>query len=589
MNRWASSFLKNGSAATVTLLLQICSPAHAANKFENDSRWAVFSVRTEDGKVLQLSAPWMIFSVGVQESLPIISVISDGCNDHTVKLAYLGSNKIVLSESASTTRPCHGLNRKVIDFAFRHLVGTEHTIDQVIDPQIVSLDGGRIILRNANSLDLTPTDDYRRGELLTQQLLSLEANNARHNPDNSIQLFNANTNLILGDFDWRAEIHQVVNCGAVPVNINISAEGCRGNGSNVFFTCRRTDVQRTSIKWQTKGPTQQCSPEPLKWGARGTLTIPKCEFNYFSNPTCYPSVKIFNSKDNPQNVVFQATQPGRQAKTIRPGESVEIDRSEGDITVTLLQFEAVTFAVQIDFELNGGPDAKLDEKATTTPDRWKTYERLADLNDQLFALRHSVDNNGQVIDPILSIRLEELTTAIHILSAEAVKAGYQNNVKDLLLQSAQYLLDIDDISANIRNQVIASTEITVSDVEALIKRIEIILADPNLPKSDDGLLDSIRTELLRARDAAGSDAKTVYLLRGHFKGSIDRQLRDYQLNILEYAQYVTPQELSELQGTNIKNQIATKFSPSDIVISDDVLNGKGFAIRQAAGLPNSPF
>jgi hypothetical protein len=176
-----------------------------------------------------------------------------------------------------------------------------------------------------------------------------------------------------------------------------------------------------------------------------------------------------------------------------------------------------------------------------------------------------------------------LTTAIHIASATAVKEKYPDYVAVALRSRAADIAALDAQVVALRNAVLSQAAMTPAQIDLLITRIDGLLADPNV--SDHAALQQIKAGLVRAKGAATSGSAAVEVLRQSLYSEVDRIVRDYQVLILEYAQYVPIQQLQNVIPVATRSEILKRVNPLDVAIQDTALVQNGANIRTTFGLP----
>jgi hypothetical protein len=117
-----------------------------------------------------------------------------------------------------------------------------------------------------------------------------------------------------------------------------------------------------------------------------------------------------------------------------------------------------------------------------------------------------------------------------------------------------------------------------------LAHLDQLLSDPKLAASF-GILKVMKDELTRARDAASATSSAINVARDHFSKQIDDQLADYQALVLEYAQFVTDEELERVVPASQRDTLRSRFASGDVLISDDALGGKGLKLRSLFGIP----
>jgi hypothetical protein len=420
-------------------------------------------------------------------------------------------------------------------------------------------------------------------DLLRHQLLIVEPNKAYQQPQSSIDLFEANQSLTPADFFWtyRWPAHKMHGClnglGCGDFNVAELKKTYHGNMKDPAFAGEsiRTNVP-SGATFEFHHPAVLIS---------GSLTVPACKFDFLTNPTCYPTVKI-NNESTSQAIVFSIAQAGLSPPPqVKPGEVAAFDRSNGDLKLTLDEVSDASQAsgsisdVKVTVLLGLGPPVDLSDDISEKA-RMETYSRIGHLRSILDYVLNSPDAAGQALEA------KTLYTAIHILSAKAIRAKYPDVVLERLRNRAIDIAGIHEETIALRNAAIAANGETADQVDVIIARMDELLADKDLPQSQKDILLPMRQELVDARDNAKATSSTVQIFRDKFNSEIDRITADYQMLILEYAQYIPFDKLKGVLDDNSVEQIHERVAPSDVFIKDGDLSGHGAAIREAFGLPS---
>ena len=263
---------------------------------------------------------------------------------------------------------------------------------------------------------------------------------------------------------------------------------------------------------------------PLPYAVNGSLVISGCGFDFATNATCYPSATIHNSG----SVQLKVLQPNLTPRPVAAGKLIQIDRSEGDATITFDEVQANVFpTISMDVRLDPGPDVTVGDDVQEAS-RFQTYSHLADLHNSLSTWLANTSNPRQ------SIKVKEYTTAIHVVSAEAVKQKYPDVVLALLTAQAKIISTASDQVLALRKLAVANTLSTPDEANITIARIDKLLKDPHVTQRD--TLTTIRNELVRARDAAIGQHTAVDVIQANLGSAIDLAIASYQTLVLEYAQ-----------------------------------------------------
>jgi hypothetical protein len=431
--------------------------------------------------------------------------------------------------------------------------------------------------------------------ILQNQLLDLEPNDARNNPEQSISQFEQNNALRIPDITWHYTVPSSplrIGSGAMTLTINPSAHVISDSDNQQGFNIHtnRSDTNSSSTPWPTHTSNFTLSPlgqqpllsilgTPATLSVSGSITVPHCIFSFATNPTCYPALIISNNSvtdANTPHIVFTISETNSAPRRLEAGASVTLDRSIGDITIALEAVETrVVPSITLSVTFNSGPVSPVGTDFSIA-DRVLTYDRLVELKQQL------AQATSASADPLEAIRAKTLATAIHIISADTIVAKYPNIVRELLLTRAQDIATADQRTFDIRNLVLATSTMTPAQVDLLISRIDVLLADSSVQHQD--ALTLIRDQLVNARNSAQATSSAITVLRANFQTDLDRIVKEYQMYILEYAQYVTDEQLKALLNGAQRQAISTRLSPADVLISKDALSGRGQLLQTAFGL-----
>lgn len=430
--------------------------------------------------------------------------------------------------------------------------------------------------------------------LLKTQLINVGPNDAANNPRAAIAKFQSNEAFRLPNADWRIACNI---CGS-PFHVT---EDLVVPGSPLEIT--RVDKSTESAYWARQRdifPVHVVFPNggslgipplgiDILWGISGTLTIPPCEFDFATNPTCYPQVVVTNENVGSTLEVKTAggtfrplipaavinARQGDSVVRVDPGKSVVLDRSNGQIEVTLEPVTSLTFSLAMKVSLSGGPPISI-LPGLSTSERSAVYAQLAKWKSAFDGFPENAPLNEIV-------RKKTLWTAIHVLSAMAVERNYPSHIREQFLLRARDVAGLEKSTFDLRNAILDQSELTSGQIDLLIARIDGLLGSAS--GSDEAALKEIRRELVDARKAVASSGNSLRVFSENFFSEVDRVVRDYQTLALELAQYVLPADLVTLVPADTRARINEILSPRDVIVPDEALGGKGAGIRDALGLP----
>lgn len=443
--------------------------------------------------------------------------------------------------------------------------------------------------RNAyQSADVDFASDDRLAEafmlrLLRTQLLDLAPNGAATSPQVSLRHFEENQALHLADAVW------TYTCN--PCNGTITL---RGNDHAKL----PIDSTRSDDTFSTSYQTRQMAISPitvtglvnfeLVFTVNFALSIPGCTFDFATDPTCMPQVDIHNPNEPsaltinswtghvplyPTTVIY--AKQGGNSWSINPGETRTLDRSNGTIVLSIEPVVSKVFTLGVEITHSVGPTIPQPSSLDQT-ERVKTYVQLAKWKNQIDKLPTS----GL---PDITVTAKALATAMHVLSARAVDRNYPSSVQEALRRRALDVASLDKQTLELRDAILAHSELTAGDIDLLIARVDQLLA--TAPASATPTLRQIRNQLASARASLQNTSDTLQIFSERFFSDIDRIVRDYQVLILELAQYVPVDDLDKVLSANVRNDILDRLKASNTVIYDSTGGGRGAKIRAAFGLP----
>ena len=422
--------------------------------------------------------------------------------------------------------------------------------------------------------------------ILQDQLLDLEANNARVAPQQSISMFQTNSSLQVPTLPWTFSVpaHTFTFVfGGAHLIINPNVQNISGTISStpVNIKSDRTDIGpvTTFTFGQLNPSAANIAGHVLVNGLQGSVQISQCAFAFASNPTCFPAVTVANTSvqdsDTP-NVTFQVAQPGLATKRLTVGTTLIVDRSVGPVTITLEPIEAAIIRkVSVVITTNEGPPVLAGNGFSMT-ERRSTYDQLVQLRKKLLEAQSAAGDSQAILDA------KTYATAIHIISAQSVVARYPDVVHEFLVSRAQDIANADQHVIDIRNTIIASSTMTPAQIDLLLARIDILLADSSTGNRQE--LSTIRAELLREKQAVTDTSENIQLLHDHFTTDLDRIIKEYQALILEYAQYVTDAQLANTLVPAVRASIFARVAPADVLILPSALANRGNLLRNSFGL-----
>ncbi|MBK9767014.1 MAG: hypothetical protein IPP63_08310 [Chloracidobacterium sp.] len=336
------------------------------------------------------------------------------------------------------------------------------------------------------------------------------------------------------------------------------------------------------------GPVHfEFGPQPINFTVAGTMRLPQWEFDA-ANPLSYPETEVNNDSyfvpqpqinwpgpaelvPTPSVVVLQ-----RDVSTIlEASESLKLDRSLGDIEISVGPFDAKWFysAVRIQWNI-----AELLEflPGLALSERMRMYIPIAKLQGRIASLIDSDENDA-------GGTIKTLMTSVHLSSLLLVKYQYYQHIREALIARAQALMAIDLRVLDLRNLIIEQNGFAEEDFDLQIAQID-ALNDLSLVEEE--ALNEVRAELIRAKEANSATSNALKIFRDNFYDQVDEIILEYQMLILEFAQYVDLADLLERSnlGDATIQDISSRIALHDIIIKDSDFNNRGMAIRQSFSL-----
>jgi hypothetical protein len=420
-------------------------------------------------------------------------------------------------------------------------------------------------------------DDVK--EIFRSQLID---NRALQNANEIISSFERNQNYKPKEFEWvirvPAKSQRVVTQGAI-VNVTAVDHPLSGNRSDKNFDIESKIIERpptytyslAQIDSKTLNPILGIPPFALT----GHVRLNACHFDFAADASCFPSIKITNSSNVGTAALFHVSQADYGTREVPVGASLIIDRSAGDFDITLLQMGGNKIpSLSLILQFNEGPDTSVSPGLTWS-ERLGTYQKLR----ELWVEFDNATGAGE------GIRAKTAATAIRVISARAVVAKYPDVVKELLRSRAADIAKANEEVMALRKVAIANGISTPEDAQLAVARLDKLLAAPDISQRDTIIV--LRNELERAASAAKERNEAMNLLKEHLISAVDAQVADYQMLVVEYAQYVPNDELLNTLPENTRVAIMRRVSPKDVIITDSFLDGRGGPIRAAFGLPST--
>lgn len=310
----------------------------------------------------------------------------------------------------------------------------------------------------------------------------------------------------------------------------------------------------------------------------GSMHLPKCDFDFRTNPTCDPQVIVnnFGQTRNPRVV------QNNVATEIQYWRPISFDRSAGPLDIAVGPFDAADFQIFFGVQNTTGLQIGVSEKFYDLADRMSTYARIA-------AAKASLDELAIGPDADKSVKAKTLATLIHILSAEAVQRQYLQEVKGRLHDVANDIIGDDSSVCAITHAIVENDTIAPQEFDLTIAKIDDLISKTTPGQRQE--LSEVRKQLEDAKEAATKTGSAIQILRDKFNTELGRKIAEYQGLVLEFAQYVPVESLMETSAINPneRDTVSRHVQGCDMIITDRAFDGQGSAIRTAFGLlsPNA--
>lgn len=307
------------------------------------------------------------------------------------------------------------------------------------------------------------------------------------------------------------------------------------------------------------------------WTIRGQGTLTKCAFS-FDKPYCYPEAKI---QLHAGSVGALMLRQNAFAARLTPGQSITMDRSEGDISLEVEPVEGKNPLVKVEVNYTNRRPLDIGDGFDPTT-RMRAYSALT----RMKAAREAslrIGNRESLVEAKM------LTTSIREHSATLSYRPYRDVVNQLFLTRAADVLALDRQVLELRKVMQAQLTFPEQDLQLLIDTLDSIgTGDAALGEQ----LRQVRDALVEARETAiETGAATGIALDGLFS-NVDRILGEYQSLGLELAQFVPVAELeASLPSPLAKRELAARLASEITWLPNEAFGGRGLEIRRALALP----
>ena len=471
--------------------------------------------------------------------------------------------------------------------------GASYTLEPVNDAQLADIDYSRD--RHLAQAFLL--------RLLREQLLDVRGVSSEAAGHAALDRHEASSRNLRSNFDW-----------------SVTCEGCKGviplSGVDRFdilplVSDRRPEFDRDAdlaslppardVHWfrqDTFGPIPFELGSLYPWQGQlfpgremvltvsGVRRIPGCTFDPVGDRSCYPEVLVENT-NQASSLEFRSssgtvtiplatltvTQKGK-VSTIKHGEARLFDRSLGPLDIQLGPVTGRVLGVQsVAVTAGVGPSIDYDLSKFALETRMPVYAAIAQQKLRRSKLPDTDD---------AAVKDKTLAVATQLLTAKLEAAKVPAHLEEILRTQADYLVSLDERLVEL-HQLLNVTLLTPQDLHQSIVRINLLLPQVS-PKAREELV-TLKQQVEAARDSVANSSIALDTLRGGFSTDVQRFAREYQSLILEYAQYVPNEKLAAIVEEEERRWIGKRLQPSDVLISDDAVGGRGAELRRLFGLP----
>jgi hypothetical protein len=296
------------------------------------------------------------------------------------------------------------------------------------------------------------------------------------------------------------------------------------------------------------------------------VVIPQLIFD-FANPLVFPSAIVSNNSKSEFPLIVEQN---NLLSTLAKGESKTFDRTKGQIRVSYSAVIGTQINLKVDIRLNSSPFettvfGELPSEASQKFDdvrRFRVYQ-------QLYAWKRQY--NG-LLD---SLAYLDYNVAKNIISKKVHLMGYVSYLSSVLKTLANRMGQYKESMVQLMKFSFENDVITNDQLPELRNTITAYLVDTTIKKSK-AEADNLKL-LLTSLTATGENLDKSSILLNDFKETyfklIDQDIRLFQKDILELAQFYTGDELDRVikndivQGNNIRKAFykgSIFIRPSDV-------------------------
>lgn len=309
------------------------------------------------------------------------------------------------------------------------------------------------------------------------------------------------------------------------------------------------------------------------WTLRGGGTIQACEFS-FAKPLCFPSIQVALADGTTTPIVVVQ---GGFSKRIAGGQSVFLDRSEGDVRINADPADGKTPSIGVVVKLANRPTIDF-KNGFDLGARIANYVQLTKWSAKRLAALARGDRESL-------IEAKTLATSARLLSSKMKVIRYDEVVLQLFTQRANDVRRLDRRVLDLRKLVQAHVEYPPEEIDLMLQKVDALLAsaDPvqKLP------LQSVQDALEKSKRAALATGAAATVATDSYFAEIDRTVSDYQALGLELAQYISPEALQAHSPLSSEERadLSTRIASTDVLVTNASFAGRGALVKRALGLP----
>ena len=305
----------------------------------------------------------------------------------------------------------------------------------------------------------------------------------------------------------------------------------------------------------------------------GSFTVPKIAFD-INNQLLYTGVTINNEVYSDVKTPLKVTQNG-DIFMIAPHNNLTLDRSNGDILVNIgAGQKGPPIDNNVDVTVSVNPLGEIQiPSGLSDNDRLKLYLKL-----YIYKAKYNKPDN--------SLNFKSYITLLNHTSLKARFEKYDEYAKQQVSQLAGTILGYDKNIIALRNFYFSYNELTIEQLPQLKQIILRVLV--NLDESSPlyPILTALQKKISETTDVSAISVNYLQIFSDQFFKQVQDLLAKFQISVLELAQYITDDQLSQYLALTDANRQKLKqtYNDKEIFIKDNTLNGRGSRIKSILGL-----